>query len=291
MIATVVRVAEIDTLAPLPASLTRLAAVVGSADSSANDVAAVIELDQALTANTIRLANSAWSGSPKRIDTVREAVLRLGAGRILELAVGERVASALSRPCPGYELGEYELWRHSVAAALATEHLGRFAPRRVPGVTFTAALLHDIGKLLLARHLDRETVARIRETAASGGRTYLEAERSVLGTDHAEVGGAVARHWEFPPPIVAAIERHHDPDAEPDPVLDAVHIANAVAKLAGIGLGSEQMNMAASSQAAGRLGLSASGLESLCAAVLDELNRTEELWGIKAHGTERTHRG
>ncbi len=290
MMTTIIQPSEIDALAPLPASLTRLAAVVANPESSANDVAGVIELDQALTANTIRLANSAWSGSSKRIETVRDAVLRLGAGRILELAVGERVAGVMSRACPGYELGEYELWRHSVAAALATEHLGQFARQRVPAVAFTAALLHDIGKLLLARHLDGGTVARIRETAATGGMTYLEAERLVLGTDHAEVGGAVARYWEFPPEIITAIERHHDPDAEPGPVLDAVHIANAVAKLNGIGLGCEQMNMTASSEAAGRLGLSSSGLESLCATVMDELTRKEELWGLKAHGIERTHR-
>jgi putative nucleotidyltransferase with HDIG domain len=281
----IIEPAEIDKLTPMPASLARLAAVVGRPDSGVADVGAVVELDQALTANVLRLANSAWSAASVPIDTVRGAVLRLGAGRILELAVGERVAGQMSRECPGYELGEHELWRHSVAAALATEHLNRFATKNVPSVAFTAALLHDIGKLVLGRHLNPEIINQVRELARVEKLCYLEAERRVIGTDHAQVGGAVARHWQFPAQIVDAVERHHDPDAQPEPVLDAVHIANAVAKLIGIGLGSEQMNMKASSEAATRLGLSSSGLESLCATVMDELAKTEELWGVKAHGS------
>lgn len=269
---------EIEKLAPMPASLTRLAAVVSDPASSAADIVAVIQLDQALTANILRMANSAWSAVAKPIDTVRGAVLRLGGGRVFELAVGQQVAGPMSRSCPAYELAEYELWRHGVAAALATEHIGDFTGHKVAGVAFTAALLHDIGKLILSRHVGRETVQRIREAAKARNVTYLEAERHVLGTDHAEAGAAVARHWRFPTEIANAIEHHHDPDVAVNQVLDAVHIANAVAKLIGIGLGSEQMNMNASTQAAARLGLSAGGLESLCATVRVELARTEELW-------------
>lgn len=276
--------AEIDKLTPMPASLARLAEVVGHPDTSVAEVSAVVELDQALTANVLRLANSAWSAASTTIDTVRGAVLRLGAGRILEIAVGERVAGQMNRACPGYELGEHELWRHSVAAALATEQLKNFAREPVPGVAFTAALLHDIGKLVLGRHLSAEMIAQVRELSQRAGLCYLDAERQLIGTDHAEVGGAVARHWQFPAVIVDAIERHHDPDAQPEPVLDAVHIANAVAKLIGVGLGSEQMNMRASTQAATRLGLSSAGLEGLCASVVVELAKTEQLWGVKADG-------
>ncbi len=269
---------EIEKLAPMPASLSRLASVVNDPSSSAADIVMVIELDQALTANILRMANSAWSASATPIDTVRAAVLRLGGGRVFELAVGQQVSGAMSRSCPAFELGEYELWRHGVAAALATEHLGGFANVHIPGVAFTAALLHDVGKLILTRHVGPDVVRRIRQSAEAEQTTFLAAERKVLGTDHAEAGAAVARHWRFPAEIVNAIERHHEPDIAVDRVLDAVHIANAVAKLAGIGLGSEQMNMNASAHAAARLGLSSGGLESLCATVRLELARTEELW-------------
>jgi len=279
MIATLLQ-KEIEKLAPMPASLTRLASVISNPNSSVADVVAVIEFDQALTANILKMANSAWSAAASPIDTVRAAVLRLGGGRVFELAVGHQVVGPMSKSCPAYDLPEYELWRHSVAAALAAEHLGEFATVKPPPAAFTAALLHDIGKLVLNRTVGPEVVQRIRETAKAHGSTYIEAERQVLGADHAETGAAVARYWRFPTEIVNAIERHHEPDLIVDRVLDAVHIANAVAKLNGIGLGGEQMNMNASTQAAARLGLSSGGLESLCATVRIELARTEELWKI-----------
>ncbi len=272
--------AEIESLAPMPASVARLAGIVGDPESNAAGIAQVIEFDQALTANVLRLANSAWSGAQRHIDTVRDAVLRLGGARILELAVGQHIAGPMSQRCNGYELGEYELWRHSVAAALAAERLGRFTSKPVPGSAFTAALLHDIGKLVLNRHINRNLLGQIYAMMDERRIPYLQAERELFGTDHAEVGGHVARHWKFPDVLVHAIERHHDPDVEPNPVLDAVHIANATAKLAGVGLGSEQMYMKASTEAAARLGLSSGGLESLCATVVDELARTEALWGV-----------
>lgn len=280
-----IELADLDKLDPMPGSVIRLAEMVSRPDSSMSDVIGVIELDQALTANVLRLANSAWSASTQRIATVRNAVLRLGAGRILGVAVGERVSRVMVHGCPGYELGEYELWRHSVAAALAAENMRDFASSRIPGAAFTAALLHDIGKLILSRHLAPDLVGRIRDTARTDNIDYLQAERRVLGTDHAEVGGIMARQWQFPAQIVNAIAHHHDPDAQPEPVLDAVHIANVVAKLNGVGLGSEGMNMKASLEAAARLGMTSTGLESLCATVSDELIRTEEFWGTKKNGS------
>jgi putative nucleotidyltransferase with HDIG domain len=279
-----IELTEIEKLAPMPQSVTRLARIVGDPTAGAPEVAQVVEFDQALTANVLRLANSAWAASPKRIVRVRDAVLRLGAGRILELAVGQRVIKAMSQACDAYELGERELWRHSVAAALAAERIGRLTNVPVPGTAFTAALLHDIGKLVLNRHINGERLDAIRDLVVEQQITYLEAENRVLGTDHAEVGAVVAQHWGFPDEFARAIRLHHDPDAAPEPILDAVHLCNAVAKLNGIGLGSEQMNLKASSEAACRLGLTTSGLEALCATVCDELAKTEEAWGSTNDG-------
>ncbi|NTV53825.1 MAG: HDOD domain-containing protein, partial [Candidatus Firestonebacteria bacterium] len=158
------------------------------------------------------------------------------------------------------------------------ESLHLFTDHPVSGAAFTAALVHDIGKLVLGRHLSPEVLHEIRRLIEEDKLTYIDAEFKVLGTDHAKVGGAVARHWQFPETLVRAIELHHNPDANPDPVLDAVHLSNLTAKLIGAGLGSEQLNMLASSEAARRLGLSSAGLESLCAHVQAELEKAESAW-------------
>lgn len=280
-----IKLSEIDELVPMPISTVRLSSLMNNPDTSLSEIARVVELDQALTANVLRLANSALSGSRASIDTVKNAIVRIGTARILGLAIARQIAGEMSRPCAGYDLVEYELWRHSVAAALAADNLKRFTSGSVPAAAFTAALLHDIGKLLLSRHIDRKVLEQIREMINKERFTYLEAERKVLGTDHAEVGAAIARHWKFPEKLAVAIEKHHNVDEDPDPLLDAVHIANAVAKLIGVGLGSEQMNMEISSDAYQRLGIRDTGLESLCVKVKFELAEAEELYGSKKNGT------
>jgi len=273
-----IEIEEIESLKPMPASVVQLAGMIADADANISDIARVVELDQALTANLLRMANSAWGRSRTPILTVSEAVKRLGTAQVLKLAVGREVAHSMVQAFPGYELAEHELWRHSVAAALAAEGMSSVTSKPVPGAAFTGALLHDIGKLLLSRHLGVEALQEIGRVVEADGLVYLEAERKLLGADHAQVGGAIARHWRFPDPLVSAIEFHHEPDAHPCELLDVVHIANAVAKLIGVGLGSEQMNLRVSGDAARRMGMSAAGLESLCARVETALAEAEEVF-------------
>ncbi len=269
---------EINQLAPMSASVNRLARIVADPESNLSAVTRLIELDEALTVNVLRWANSAWSRGHHAIVTIKEAVIRLGGASILKMAVGEHVTGSLNKAVPAYELDEKELWRHSVAAALAAESLHLFTKETISGVAFTAALIHDIGKLVLNRHMGSEVIKRIRKHIENDRITYIEAEFKVLGTDHAKIGGLMARHWQFPELLIHAIEHHHDPDIDPDPLLDAVHISNLIAKLIGEGLGSEQMNMKASTDSARRLGLSSAGLESLCAHVQAELQKAESVW-------------
>ncbi|MCD6216664.1 HDOD domain-containing protein [bacterium] len=268
--------AEIDSLAPMPASVVKLTQMVSNPDSGVHDIARVVELDQALTANVLRSANSALSASRTKITTVKNAVVRLGTAQILKLAVGQQVVSAMSEEFTGYGLCEHELWRHSVASALASESIGKYASVPIPGISFTAALLHDIGKLLLERHLNAEVTELMLSMIEDKGITWLEAEHRILGTDHTEVGAAIARHWNFPDELVLAIEHHHDPDPMSNTLLDVVHISNSIAKLIGVGLGAEQMHSNVSKAAAERLGLSQTDMESLCAKVKDDLIESEK---------------
>jgi putative nucleotidyltransferase with HDIG domain len=282
---TLVTTQDVESLAPMPASVARLAAIVADDTAGVADIAKVISFDQALTANVLRMANSVWSSSQNPIATVKDAVVRIGGARVLSLVVGGRLSGPLGKACIGYELEEHELWRHSVAAALATERLGQYAKCKVPGAAFTGALIHDIGKLLLNRHLESSVIAAIRQIVDEEKVVYVEAERRVLGTDHAAAGAAVVQHWAFPQELVDAVANHHDPDANANSVLDAVHVGNIVAKLIGVGLGTEQMNMNASQEVPKRIALSARNLESLCATVKDELARTEAIYGSESHGS------
>jgi putative nucleotidyltransferase with HDIG domain len=216
-------------LAPLPSSVTRLAAIIAADEWSADEIEEVITLDPALTANLLRLANSAAFGSRGTITSVRHAVVRLGVGSVLSLAVAASVQSRVDRPVPEYGLSSGELWRHSVISALVAEQARPYCRLRVPPEAYTAALLHDIGKLVVARFLDAETRELLGHAREQGALTRVDAESEVLGVHHGEIGGLVAQHWSLPESIAEGIQHHHAPGRGLSSVCHVVHLANAMA--------------------------------------------------------------
>jgi putative nucleotidyltransferase with HDIG domain len=270
--------AEIEKLVSMSASIPRLARLAFDPEVGIQEIARVIEYDQVITANVLHWANSAWSASEIPILTVKDAIVRFGIGHVVKLVIGKCLAKPLQAPLPGYELLESELWQHSVAAALAAESLEVMVKKPLPTPAFTVALMHDIGKLLLERRLGPDMVEDIRALIMEKGISYIEAERELLGTDHAVVGGDIARYWKFPEPLVMGIEQHHGVIHVPDALLDSVQVANTVAKLIGVGLGTEQMNMTINPGVPRRLGLTSTGMEMLCALVQSRLADTLASW-------------
>ena len=246
---------------PLPASATRLATL---ASKPAPDLAAIVEVvgfDVSLTATLLRTANSGWSAPREQVTTVKDAVIRLGAGAVLTLAMGLHLHARLNRGVPEYGLEEGELWRHSVAASLAAETLARFATRPLPPETATAALLHDLGKLVIARHVgavEQRAIERAREL----GVTRNQAEIEVLGVDHAELGGLIAQIWGLPLSLARGITHHHRPDRAPGLLTYGVHVADVVAKAVGAGP-DDNADLEMYAEAAGELGLTADALDEV----------------------------
>jgi putative nucleotidyltransferase with HDIG domain len=224
-----VRAAE--ALDPVPVSVSRLVNIVSDDQWAFSDVEHVISLDQALTGRLLQIANSAWSASLVPIGTVKDAVIRIGIGPAVSFAVGACVGPTLRRALPEYGLGEGELWRHSVAASLAAEVLSAMSPMEVPAEAVTAALLHDVGKLVLARFLTADLLAGLAEVRASGDRSMMQAEVGVLGVHHGELGGLIARHWNLPSRVADAIAHHHAPERIEDAACDVVALANVAAKV------------------------------------------------------------
>ncbi|MBI5548823.1 MAG: HDOD domain-containing protein [Deltaproteobacteria bacterium] len=217
-------------LEPLPASATRLASLVCRTNVEMSDIVQVVALDQALTARLLRVANSAASAARMPVRTVRDAVVRLGNATVLAVAVAGASRRNLKLAVPEYGLSEDQLWRHSVAAALASECLLPECHVVIPAETFTAALLHDFGKLVLARFLTPQLLSQLGRARVERGLPLQDAERDVLGIDHARLGGLIAQRWGLPERIGRGIQHHHIPDAAAGPVCDMVALANQAAK-------------------------------------------------------------
>ncbi len=279
------------TLKPLPASVSRLATLVSSEDVDLGEVVEVVQLDPALTARMLKAANSAMSAAKVQVGTVKDAVVRLGSGLVLSFAIAGSVKKTVSGAIPSYGLGEGELWRHSVAAALAAEVLKPFAKKvALPTEAFTAALLHDIGKLVLGRFLDKDAVALIDVARADDGLDFDSAEAFVLGIGHGELGGVVAQRWGLPGTIVCGIRYHESPqrarDGDPSAaqpiisserelcVADLVHVASILSNQSSVGPADDRRLPALDGRVCDRLGLDAAGITNASRAIEERLEQT-----------------
>jgi putative nucleotidyltransferase with HDIG domain len=257
---------KIGELSPLPPTAPKLAAVVADETSTVKDIADLLQYDQALTLEVLKYANSAMSASARTIATVKDAVVRLGGARILERVVARHVKGVMQAPLTSYGYSEKDLWRHSVASALAAEQLGGITKSSTAGLSFTAALLHDIGKLILGRTAPATDMEHIFLLVVDGRQTITceQAEQKVLGFSHADVGAEIASTWRLPQPIVDGIRHHHSLDHTAEPVTDAVKVANIVARTIGEGIGNEGMSLAVDNGVSRRLGLSHEQFETIC---------------------------
>lgn len=254
----------INRLRPLPATARKLIAAMSGEEASLTEIARLIEFDQAIAAGVLRIAQSAAFAGMQGTQTVQEAVMRVGTSRLLNLVLGDYMKS-LKVDAGLYDLGQDDLWAHGAASELAVRALMQERPRlKIPPSAQTAALLHDIGKLVMCQCYDVDVRALLGH-AQQRGVTFVDAERELLGTDHAAIGGAVATHWQFPVEIADAIQRHHVSDlGESNLVLDAVVVANLVAKTIEVGLGAEGLNFPVDASVFRRLSIDFSTFGRIC---------------------------
>lgn len=276
-------ISRVGTLPPLPDTAVKLMEVINDPSSSVDEIVEVIRYDQAVTADVLKLCNSAYFGLSRNITSLNEAMLRLGTVKVLQLVMSVHTSSILANEQRGYGLDPGVLWRHSVAVALAASIVAQKINLTNVNLVFTGGLLHDIGKVVLNEYVAEE-FGKILGLVKENRLSFVEAEHQVLGYSHQEIGGKIARMWKLPDPIVRCIRYHHDPgDLEtPDPLIDAVYLANCVCLMLGIGLGEDGLYYRADDAVMERNHLNERDLEDVGAQTVVDLQRVEELFASDA---------
>jgi len=217
------------------------------------------------------------------VEHVDEAVTRFGGPTVLDVILSDYL-SLLQLDAPIYGLRADEAFLHAAMASLAVFELIRENPRKeLPRIASTAALLHDVGKILMSRYFE----AKPEDLAAECRReeiTFSAVEMRHFGCHHGQVGAALARHWGFPDGMVEAIEKHHDsPLPAPTALVDAVALSNLVAKTVGVGLGAEGMNFVIDAGCYTRLGFDFNAFCRVCARTASAIGELRKTYPTKSY--------
>jgi putative nucleotidyltransferase with HDIG domain len=268
----------VDRIPPFPKVVNRVTAMLREPNVTAKMLAEVIRFDQAITANVLKVCNAAYFGLGRHVSSLDEALVVIGHDVLKNVIITSSSAHFYKGPVgEGYYLQEGELWRHSVATAIMARLLVRRFPGVDAGTAFTAGLLHDIGKRFLSSFVAEEFKKIIllvnRENCC-----FVEAEKRLLGVDHAGLGAMILERWSFPPTMVRAIKSHHDADAlRLDPLTALVALSNALVVSAGIGVGADGLATKLKGEALKRFNISQPVLDLCLADLLKEMDDASEL--------------
>ena len=211
-------------LPSIPKLVQELLQALDDPNADAGKIADKLQLDQALTAKVLRLANSSFYGGTRKVSTVSDAVVLLGVDALRTMVAAGGVVSAFKAP-EGFDLRAF--WRKSfMVAGLCRWLVRRGKLRSLSAETaFTAGLLHDVGSLLM-HTLDGERMREV-EAAIAAGAPRGDTEQMILGYTSVEIGGALARHWHFPDALCEAVVNQAAPMAArlPNEYAGLVHVA------------------------------------------------------------------
>jgi putative nucleotidyltransferase with HDIG domain len=233
---------KVKELQPIPAMVHKVLGLSSDPNCSMSDLVHLVEHDPAITANLLRVCNSAYLGLAVKVDSVYQAVSMLGLQRVVELVLAQNLSVHMNKAQEGYQLTKGDLWKQSVAAAMVARTLAERRDILALPAVYTAALLKDIGKVILHEYV-ADKLGKIQDIVRTRGLSFTEAEEECIGMDHATLGGIIAKQWNFSPHMVYMIENHHlgNPEARNDPATATLYLADMVAMMFGTCTGVDRL--------------------------------------------------
>lgn len=203
-------VKDIEGLVTLPDVFLRISRLIDDPASSTADIAKAVSKDPSFTLRLLRVANSSLYSFPSPVTTVAKAASIIGTAQIRALALSMSVAKSFAG-LPNELVSMHNFWRHSLYCALIARSLAKLIRGCDPDTMFTAGLLHDIGELIIFNRMPQQAKEALLLVLDSAEEIQVhEAERRVLGFDHCDVGGELAREWNLPTLLGECIACHHD---------------------------------------------------------------------------------
>jgi len=199
---------KVTDLPTIPHILLHVNKMLKNDDVSVRKLRDAIESDQVLTSRILKLVNSAFYGFRSRIVEIPQALMILGFNTVRNAVAAVSLIDLfhMREKYEGFDI--QDLWKHSIAVAVASKSLAENGRLAIPDDCFVAGLLHDIGKLVMAEHL-QDIFSQVLKAIQADSVSFLEAENKISSVNHAMIGGYLARKWQFPNRLVDTITYHH----------------------------------------------------------------------------------
>lgn len=270
----------IPNLGSYSSVLQELEEVLNDPQSTLSEVGKVIEKDPSLTARLLKLANSSFFGFPSRLETVSEAITLIGIQQVQDLISASTVIEIFEGVSADL-VSMASFWKHSLACGVAARLLA--LERRVPKPEkfFVAGLLHDVGRLALYSKAPDQARA-IFELAKGERKLLRQAELEILGFDHAEIGEALLRAWNYPANLIQAVRYHHSPISASPFQLEAslIHIADHLINAMQLGSSGERFAPPLNARAWERVNLSGEVLGNMVEAIDGQIAAVESAFVV-----------
>jgi len=272
---------EINNLKPIPAIVTQLLTVVDDPDSSMEDIANVIQYDPVITASVLKTCNSTFFGLKNPVESIKSAVNMIGTDHIIELVLFKSGAELLCESQEGYGLEGGDMWKYSVSSAIIAKQVASNLGLENKNTIFTSALIKDIGKIVLEKHVLRSS-KKIKKLVENKELSFLEAEKKTFGIDHAELGALMAQMWKFTPRMVKIIRHHHLSDEAmiKNKEIAAVYLSDCICMMIGVGVGSDGLAYRFKNQVINKLDMKADDIAMIIAQFGIDMREIEELLNI-----------
>jgi len=231
---------KVKRLPTLPTVANKVTRLIKDPTCTAIKVSEVIDKDQSLTTRVLRLVNSAFYSLYTEVTSVRHAVALLGFKTISQMVISISVFDVF-KGGHGREFNREEFWKHSIGCAVISQMIAQKTHYPRADDCFTAGLMHDIGKVVLDQYLHEE-MRKVIQLTQEREIYFADAEKEVMGLNHADIGGQVMKNWNIPHPIMVAVKHHHQHPNErkgsafsQDLIVDIVKLSNVICRREKIG--------------------------------------------------------
>lgn len=221
----------------IPLVLIKIIQTLDEDSSSAKELEALILHDPSLSARILRLANSAFYSFYTRVKTISHAIALLGMNLVTSLAIGANIFDSFTKGAKSEAASINKLWTHSCCVAVLVKEIWTYRGHKEKEgeFAFLCGLLHDLGKVVLFKTYPAHygSIFAVEKTETDGPISSFEENN--YGVDHAAIGEMLSKLWGFPPELGSVIRKHHDLSELETPMINAVMLADLMAKQLKIG--------------------------------------------------------